>query len=32
LGETIGTIAEADTPENGFWEEAHLHFAISLLH
>jgi murein DD-endopeptidase MepM/ murein hydrolase activator NlpD len=28
IGEVIGTIAEANTPENGLWEEAHLHFAI----
>jgi murein DD-endopeptidase MepM/ murein hydrolase activator NlpD len=28
IGEVIGTIAEADTPENGLWEDSHLHFAI----
>lgn len=28
IGEIIGTIARANTPENGLWEESHLHFAI----
>jgi len=28
LGEVIGIIAPANTPENGLWEESHLHFAI----
>ncbi len=28
MGEVIGTIAKANAPENGFWEDSHLHFAI----
>jgi len=28
MGEIIGTIAKANSPENGFWEDSHLHFAI----
>lgn len=32
LGQKIGTIAEAWTRENGWWEDAHLHLAICLIH
>lgn len=28
MGQIIGTIGKAKTPENGWWEEEHLHFAI----
>jgi len=28
LGQVIGNIAKADTPENGMWPEEHLHFGI----
>ncbi|MDH4330113.1 MAG: M23 family metallopeptidase [Candidatus Moranbacteria bacterium] len=28
LGQKIGTIGASNTPENGFWETPHLHFAI----
>ena len=28
IGQKIGTIAAANTKENGWWDDAHLHFAI----
>lgn len=28
LGQKIGIIGKSNTPENGFWETEHLHFAI----
>ncbi len=28
LGEPLGTVGRGRTPENGFWPEPHLHFAI----
>ncbi|MFZ5364658.1 MAG: M23 family metallopeptidase [Patescibacteria group bacterium] len=27
-GQKIGTVGKASTPQNGWWKEAHLHFAI----
>ncbi len=27
-GEVIGTVGKSNTPENGWWEEEHLHFSI----
>lgn len=29
-GQTLGTIAPSLTPENGWWEEAHLHFQLNV--
>lgn len=28
LGQIIGTVGKANSPENGWWEDEHLHFAI----
>jgi murein DD-endopeptidase MepM/ murein hydrolase activator NlpD len=28
FGQQLGEVAEADTPENGWWHNAHLHFAL----
>lgn len=28
LGQTIGKIGKSNTPQNGWWPDAHLHFAI----
>ncbi len=28
MGDTIGVVAAGDTPENGYWKLAHLHFGI----
>lgn len=28
LSDVVGTVGSANTPENGWWEDAHLHFSI----
>ncbi|MCK4540586.1 M23 family metallopeptidase [Candidatus Parcubacteria bacterium] len=32
LGQVIGTVGKTNSPENGWWEDEHLHFAIYVGH